>query len=168
MVVLDSLEHLNGLDLANGAHRNKKLIFYNVDLFTNISLSMMDQCLKFDLITSLDTLIMINDADLIMGRTQLGSKGKKKKVTCVFPVSSLQQCLYAFAHLGVVWHLSKKVSSMTSAFLSFFSWSMMNNASKFKLIAVLGILKRPNGLNFVKEVRKSPNNVIERSLFFFL
>lgn len=67
ITVLDSVENLNVLGLAKGANTNKNLIFQNFHLFTNISKSMMDQRLKFELIAAFDLLIMINCLDLDCG-----------------------------------------------------------------------------------------------------
>lgn len=63
IIVLGSLENLNGSDLSHGGHKKSKLVFWSLNLFTNISKFMTGQQLKFDIIAILDMPIVINDSD---------------------------------------------------------------------------------------------------------
>eukprot|EP00268_Persea_americana_P045368 TRINITY_DN4621_c2_g1_i1.p1 TRINITY_DN4621_c2_g1~~TRINITY_DN4621_c2_g1_i1.p1 ORF type:complete len:153 (-),score=7.17 TRINITY_DN4621_c2_g1_i1:713-1171(-) len=112
-------KEFNGSDLANGAHRNKILIFYYPALFANISKSMTDKRLKFDITAILDLVIRINCSDLDCGTQIIRFQNKNGNL----------QVSNAFVDL--------KIPSTAGMFFAIFPSSMMNHTTKFP-IAVLG------------------------------
>lgn len=76
MAILGSLENSNGLNLANGPQMNTKLILWDMKLFINISKSLIDQWLEYDIIVFLDLPIMINGLDLYFGTQTVGLQSR--------------------------------------------------------------------------------------------
>lgn len=67
IAILTSLESFNGSDLANWAHRNKKLIFWDLNLCPNISKFMTNKWLQFDVIAIYNLIIVISGSDIDYG-----------------------------------------------------------------------------------------------------
>lgn len=62
LAIIDCLKGLNGLDCANGPHRNPEIVIYPFGLFflfSNISKSVINQWLIFDHLAFLGSLNMI-------------------------------------------------------------------------------------------------------------